>query len=149
VLLNKLKLIILLVLFLLAPTYSYAQTNPCNQQNLIDSVAVNISTATTTRLVQNDATADNTTRIQVCSFTLTIVGTATANTLKYQYGTGATCGTGTTDLTGPLTGAATAGVPLVVRVDSPPFKPVPKINNLCAITSQAGVIAGVLRFVKY
>jgi hypothetical protein len=131
----------LLVLF----TQSSIQIQSQNLNNVIcnNSATVNISTATTTRLVDNTANADSPTRIYVCSANLTVIGTATANTVKFQYGTGSTCGTGTADLSGPFTGAATAGVPLALVLNYP-FKPVPVGNSLCAVTTQAGVVSGTV-----
>lgn len=111
--------------------------------NCDQSVAVNISTATTTRLVTNDATSDSPTKIRVCSLNLTVIGTATANTLIFSYGTGATCGTGNVILSGPFTSDAVAGVMKLLNLTFP-FKPVPIGNSLCAATTQAGVIAGTL-----
>lgn len=121
------------------PTHAQVPNNIlCNQ-----SVAVSFSSATTTRLVNNASTSDSPTRIFVCRLHLTVIGTATANTITFNYGTGATCGTGTTALSGPFTGDSTAGVMKVLSLDTP-FQPVPVGNSLCATTTQAGVIAGTM-----
>lgn len=109
------------------------------------SAVISISTATTTSIIDNTATADNPTRIYACEVNLTVIGTATANQITFEYGTGSTCGTGTTVLTGPFTSDATAGVMKVLNLHLP-FKPVPVGQRLCILTSQAGVVAGSITY---
>lgn len=141
--------LLLISLFLCGIILSYSSPVPQAQTsrpiNCSKSVVVNISTATTTRLITNDATTDSSASINICSVNLTLVGTATANQITFQYGTGATCGTGTTALSGPFTTDATAGVmkPLTMMY---PFAPVPVNKSLCVLTSQAGVVAGSISY---
>lgn len=88
-------------------------TDPCATSGVAKSSAViNISTATTTQLVA----ISGSTVVYVCSFNMTISQVVTtANTLKFVRGTGASCGTGTADLTGAFgTGGVTAAPPIVV-----------------------------------
>jgi hypothetical protein len=112
-----------------------------------NSAVINISTATATRLVTN---ADTEKRIYVCDVNIDLVGGATANTFKFQYSaTANACGSGLTDLTGPITSAATAGVPLVFGTGASPgliFKPIPVANDLCATTTQALVVGGAFTY---
>lgn len=129
----------LFILFLLVPVLANAQTNNCNNSQARINVVVDISTATTTRLVNNTGIRP----ITVCSITLTIIGTATANTLIFKTGTGATCGTGTSSISGSYTGPATAGVALVLS-SLLPFGQLVAADSLCLTTSQAGVVAGNL-----
>lgn len=136
---------ILLVLALLSvPGIANAQFSNCNNPSAVINVSVSVSTATTTLIV----TGTSTRAVQICSVNLVIVGTATANTLVFKSGTGATCGTGTTILTGPFTGAATAGVPLVLAPNAP-FGLLVTGDSLCLTTTQAGVVAGNLVYVLY
>lgn len=109
------------------------------------SVSVNISTATTTQVVTNSATADNPTRIYVCGANLTIVGAATANSVVFEYGTGSTCTTGLTVLTGPMIGSTTVGGSTLLNLLYP-FQATPLLNNLCIVTAQATAVAGVISY---
>lgn len=63
------------------------------------SVAISTAAAATTQLIA----LNGTNIVRVCGFTLNGAG---ATTVKIQYGTGALCATGTTDLTGAMTLAA-------------------------------------------
>lgn len=137
---NLVKRTLILALLILGfAQLASAQTNQCNNPQAVINVVVNISTATDTRLVNNPGDRP----ITVCGFTITIVGTATANTLVFKTGTGATCGTGTSTISGPYTGAATAGV-ITVLQPLFPFGLLVKGDSLCATTSQTGVVAGNL-----
>lgn len=78
--------------------------------NCTNSVVINSTSAATTQLVALSAG----TQVHVCGFLVNQVGAATAPTFKFVQGTGTNCGTGTADLTGVITGAATAGVPATV-----------------------------------
>jgi hypothetical protein len=137
------KKILLVILLSLLPSLVFAQTNNCNNPQARINTVVNISTATTTRLINNTTTQRP---IVVCNFTLTVVGTATANTLTFITGTGATCGTGTSTISGPYTGAATAGV-VIALTQIMPFGVLVTGDSLCLTTSQAGVVAGNLVYI--
>ncbi len=103
----------ILLALTLSPTTD-AQIRPTRSNDVAitctASVVINQASATTTQLV---ALAANT-RIYVCGFTINSIGAATAPTFKFVSGTGASCDTGTTNHTGVVSGAATAGVPHTV-----------------------------------
>lgn len=90
-----------------APTVALSNTvgssDPCQNPGVLkSSVAVSVSSATTTQLVALSAGKS----IYVCGGTISSVG----GTSTLEYGTGASCGTGTTTLTGAFPAAST--VPL-------------------------------------
>jgi hypothetical protein len=116
---KKLLLALALAVYSLAATAQFGGSptgltaDPCfNPNNAKSSAVINISTATTTSIVAAVAGAT----VYVCDFVITISQVATtANTLKFVTGTGATCGTGTTDLTGAFgAGGVTAAAPIVI-----------------------------------
>ena len=74
--------------------------DPCANGGIKLSAPINISTATTTLLVSGAAGPSNSV-ISVCGFTVTETGTTP--TFQFEYGSGATCGTGTVLLSGVLT----------------------------------------------
>jgi len=79
------------------------------------SVVFNSTTAATTELVALSAGQV----IYVCGYSLTIQGVATTPaSIKFVYGTGSNCGTGTTNLTGTLTGSTVAGSAIAVNAGS-------------------------------
>lgn len=73
--------------------------DPCNTNTLKSSVVINVASATTTQLVALVAGQ----KIYVCSFVFT-AAVGTAATYQFEYGTGSSCGTGTTVLTGAMVG---------------------------------------------
>jgi hypothetical protein len=114
------KWLLLLALFIL-PTLTAAQitlpaaasiADPCSTSQKI-VIPINIATATTTQLLALSAGK----AIYVCSGLLTIAGSATtAGSIVFEYGTGASCGTGTTVITGAMVGTTTAGSPTVLPI---------------------------------
>lgn len=123
--------------------------DPCQSAGVTkSSVAINISTATTTQLVA----ISGTTAIYVCNFSLTISQViTTANTLLFEYGTGSTCGTGTTVLTGLFgAGGVSAAAPIVVTGFGSTLFKAPAGNALCALTAigATGSFQGVLTYVQ-
>jgi hypothetical protein len=102
------------------------------------SVSVAITTATTTQLVALAAGKS----VYVCGFTASFGATTTA---QFEYGTGATCGTGTTVLTGTFTPGT--GVVLSLATDGTEFS-APAGNALCAVSTGTGGIQGVLTYVQ-
>jgi hypothetical protein len=90
------------------------------------SAVVNVSTATTTQIVAAVANKS----IYVCSFALTSAGTTPS--FQFEYGTGGTCGTGTTLLSGafaPTSGSYTyAGGNLGLMFSAP------VTNGLCIVS---------------
>lgn len=96
-----------------APPVVPGSTDPCqdlSQQK--SSVAVNISTATTTQIVA----LSGTTAVYVCGYSL-VAGAGTNPSIQFEYGTGASCGTGTT----ALTGAMATGVTVSTTAPGPIF----------------------------
>lgn len=124
--------------------------DPCIASSVAKlSAIINITTATTTQLVA----LSGTTVVYVCDFTLTISQVVTTpNTLKFVRGTGASCGTGTTDLTGLFgDGGVTAAPPLFIASSSTgtTFKTTAG-NALCATTAigATGSFQGVITYVQ-
>lgn len=105
-----------------------------------NSVAISISTATTTQLVALDTAKT----IYVTSWDIIAGGTGN---FTLVYGSGSNCGTGTTSLTGayPLTAQAGiskgTGTGIVIAV--------PKGKALCATTSQAVQMSGSVSYVQF
>jgi len=82
-----------------------APINPC-QALPIQSTPVNVTSATTVQLVAPSGS----TVVTICGYQIAMVGTIAADTFLLEYGTGATCGTGTVVLTGAISsGILTAG----------------------------------------
>jgi hypothetical protein len=93
------------------------------------------------------------TTIYVCGISMTISEVITTpNTILFEYGTGATCGTGTTSLTGKYgDGGVTAGIPIVINAANggTVFKTAAS-NGLCALTAIGATASfqGVLTYVQ-
>jgi hypothetical protein len=142
--------LIFAILFSFWCAFAQAQNSPlCYTSNGINcakavqasnSVAINISSATTTQLV---ALAANQT-IYVTSFDVVTGGTGT---IQFEYGTGTTCGTGTTILTGAynliVNSILTKGNGLG------PILIVPPGNALCAVTVGAVQYSGSLSYAQF
>lgn len=111
-----------------------ALTYICDQ-----SVPVNIVTATTTQLV---AAVPGST-IYPCSFAVTVVGTAP--TILFEGGTGGTCGTNTTVLSGTYLPVATSTFELGGNTGI--FVKVPLSVGFCAVTG--GTLPGVQGILTY
>jgi hypothetical protein len=110
------------------------------------SVAVNITSATTTSLVAVVTAA----RVFVCHASLMAVGAATAVTVKFVYGTGAACST-PTDLTGAFTGAtaSTASTPIVLGPGMGYAFKTPVSNGVCAVTTGTAGLQGFVSFAQF
>jgi hypothetical protein len=129
---------------------STTATDPCASSGVAKaSAAINITTAATTALVAPSAGLT----VYVCSFSMTISQVVTtANTIKFVRGTGATCGTGTADLTGAFgTGGVTAAPPIVVAsgAGNTQFKG-SSGDGVCATTTigASAAFVGVLTYVQ-
>ena len=138
------SLIICCAILLLASVVSAQSSNPCTNADNIQSVAVSITSGTTTRIVNSTDTEKKTI---LCSVALTLVGAAAANTLVVEYGTGATCGTGTTVLSGAFTASVTVGSSTVLVLPFPSMKSVPAGNSTCLVTTTGDAVKGVVSFV--
>jgi hypothetical protein len=114
----------------------------CDQQ-------ATISTASATTAAVVSASAG--TRVMVCGFAFTIQGNATtANTAKLVRGTGATCGTGTADVTAAFQGAVTAGTPTPISYGGG-LGTVARSGTseaICITTTQASPVTGVLSYTR-
>lgn len=104
------------------------------------SVAINVSTATTTQLVAISAS----TLIYVTSFDVIAGGTGN---ITFVYGTGASCGTGTTSLTGPYNLTAQAGISKGAGIGT--VLKVPAGNALCVTTSAAVQMSGSVSYRQF
>lgn len=112
--------------------------DPCQNPTVIkSSFAVAVGSATTTLLVNGVAGKVT----YPCSFSATLAGTTP--TAKLEYGTGSSCGTGTTALTGVL--APTAGT--FVQILAPgAIAKIPAANELCLVSGGTPSIQGVLTY---
>lgn len=143
---NVRKLLLLLTLALLSASIVHAQqaADPCMLPTVAKSTAViSISaSATTVSLVAPGANA--TSAIFVCNASFTISGT-TNPTAQLEYGTGATCGTGTTPMTGAYPGgAATAPTPIFIES----IQGTPAAQRVCIVTTGTAPTAqGMITFV--
>lgn len=124
-----------------AQTVANNVVDPCQSSSIAKSSAViNIASATTTALVA----LSGTTTVYVCGWSFT-AAVGTAATYQFEYGTGATCGTGTTVLTGAMIGNAG---PLTMPVGATIIR-TPAGNAVCMLTAGTGPSAqGVLTFVQ-
>lgn len=127
-----------------------AGLDPCQSTETIKlSAAVNISTAATTAIVAPVGGQI----VYVCAFSMTISQVVTtANTIKFVRGTGATCGTGTNDLTGAFgTGGVTAAAPITVSMGfgGTLFKGATS-DGVCATTTigGSGAFVGVVTYIQ-
>jgi len=127
---------------------SVQNNDPCSYAAK-SSAPITITTATTTSLVA----VSGATAVYVCGFSFTISEvTTTANTLQFEYGTGAAC-TGTTALTGLYgAGGVTAGDPIAIangNAGATVFK-TPASQGVCAVTAigASGSFQGVLTYVQ-
>jgi hypothetical protein len=131
-------------------TVNTSTADPCiSASNAKSSAVINISTATTTALVAPSGSLT----VYVCSIAMTISQVVTtANTIKFVRGTGATCGTGTADLTGAFgAGGVTAAPPITVSLSSPGtiFKGA-AADGICATTTigASASFVGVITYVQ-
>jgi hypothetical protein len=111
--------------------------------NCNSSVPYDASTNGATRLVASSTGVGG--PIFICGYT---IGTNTATNVKLIYGTGTTCGTGTTSITPAYTFAAnTAGYASVTEA-SPFFRGlvVPSGNDLCINTSAGNAVQAIVYY---
>jgi len=115
-------------------------SDPSSGKGTPTSVAINVSTATTTQLVA----ISGTTKIYVTSFDVIAGGTGN---ITFEYGTGSNCGTGTTALTGAYNLTAQAGIAKGNGVGA--LLVVPAGNALCVLTSAAVQMSGSVSFQQF
>ncbi len=104
------------------------------------SAAISVSTATTTQIVALAASQ----KIYVTSFDVIAGGTGN---ITFVYGTGASCGTGTTSLTGAYPLTAQAGIAKGNGLG--PVLIVPAGNALCVTTSAAVQMSGSVSYAQF
>lgn len=104
------------------------------------SVAINVSTATTTQLVA----ISGSTKIYVTSYDVIAGGTGN---ITFVYGTGASCGTGTTSLTGAYN--LTAQVGIAKGNGAAAILVVPAGNALCVTTTAAVQMSGSVSYQQF
>ena len=118
-------------------------TDPCGSWGVAKkSVPINIASATTTSLVA----ISGSTSIFVCGYNFTMVGAT--ESIQFEYGTGATCGTGTTVLTGALADAAASDISVAYGGGEMTIFSTPASQGLCALTTGTVSIQGVLTYVQ-
>lgn len=101
---------------------------------------IDVSTATTTQLVA----LSGSTKVYVTS--LSIIAGGTGN-IKFVYGTGSSCGTGTTDLTANYNLTAQSGLALGAGLG--PVLVVPASQALCVTTSAAVQMSGHVTYTQF
>jgi hypothetical protein len=127
-------------LAILAPAFAQGvspnQMFGCNQSAMYDG-----SSSGSTRLVVGNATQ----QINVCGFT---VWSSASSNVDLVYGTGGTCGTGTTKVTPAFQFTAQTGI-----VDHLPvytgLLPVPASNDLCLNSSAAVAVQAIVYYTQF
>jgi hypothetical protein len=132
--------------YIFSPSGAAGNSDPCAATTQKSSIPINISAATTTQLVA----LSGSTTISVCSFVFgarSTGGTAVPS-VTFEYGTGASCGTGTTALTGAFYSADPPTVTPSPGYQGTLFKTAPG-NALCALTAGTTItVQGVLVYVQ-
>jgi hypothetical protein len=119
-----------------------SSADPCQSNGTPkQSVALNVSSATTTQLIALSAGK----QIFVCGFNFTMVGTA--QTAAFEYGTGASCGTGTTLLTGTMADGTVSDI-VVGMYPGSTVMTAPAGNALCILTTGTAGVQGLLTYVQ-
>jgi diaminopimelate epimerase len=98
------------------------------------SAPINITTATTTQIVGLVGGQ----KIYPCSIVIDAnVNSSAVETFQWEYGTGASCGTGTTALSGAMISAATTGNgPVFLGLAGGTLLNIPVSNAFCLVTVQ-------------
>lgn len=120
-------------------TKANAQTPAYTAPSTAASVAVNISTATTTKLISGLTNR----WIYITNFNVIAGGTGN---IQLVYGTGTLCATGQVALTGAYNLTAQAG--LVLGSGIAPTLVVPTGNDVCAVTSAAVQMSGSISYAQ-
>lgn len=105
-----------------------------------NSAAISVSTATTTQLVALSAGK----KIYVTSYDVVAGGTGN---ITFEYGTGSSCGTGTTALTGAYNLVANSGISKGGGLG--PVLVIPASNALCVLTSAAVQMSGSAAYTQF
>lgn len=127
------------MVMLFTPPGTFPGVDPCQAPNVTKTSAVITAPALgTTQIVAIFGTA----AIYACGYQ---GSQSAAGAIQWEYGTGASCATGTTVLTGVIT--TLSGDPIVYGPGSTIFK-TPAGNALCLVTTVAGAFGGVLTYVQ-
>ena len=120
----------------------HASTDPCASGALQRiTFPISAAAAATTQIVAGGAPNS----IYVCGYQMSQV--ATAGTLQWVYGTGASCGTGTTNLTGAM--GVTASQPITYGTGGATVFKVPQGDSLCLTTTgTGGTAAGIITVIE-
>lgn len=138
------KKIIFLAILLLISSSARAQNNdPCSNAQLVQSVAINTSTAASIRLV-NSTDAEK--KTYICHLIFTMVGAATPQTIAVQYGIGATCGTGTTLRTGTFKASTVVGSITTISIPANTIQPIPVGFSTCILTTTTDTVNGIMSY---
>lgn len=117
--------------------------DPCSNPQLIQSVAINITSGASTRIVLS---TDAEKKTYICNINVTMVGAATPQTLAVQYGTAATCGTGTVLRSGTFKASTTVGSITNLQILQNTIQPIPVGNSTCILTTTADAVNGIASF---
>jgi hypothetical protein len=128
--------------FALPGLQEHASTDPCESGAITKTSSPIVATAAgTTQIVALSAINS----IYVCGYQMSQV--ATAGTVQWEYGTGASCAVGTTTLTGAM--GVTASSPFAYGSGSATVMKVPTGNALCLVTTGAGgTVAGIVTYIQ-
>lgn len=120
--------------------YVFSGTNWDRSLSCPNSAVINVTAASTTQIVALVAAQT----IRICSFAISM---SAAGTAKFVYGTGANCGTGTTDLTGAMTLAT--GSPLALNSGGGgALLRTASANALC-VTAVTGNVVGFVNYAQF
>lgn len=111
------------------------------------SAFVNPTTATTTQIIA----LSGTTVIYVCAYQVNFVGSATANTAIFKYGTGASCATGVTSISNTMFGPTATGSGSQFSMGSGIgylFKTIAG-QALCITTSAATTVGAMVSYAQF
>ena len=140
------KKILLILALTLIPKITYAQSNTiCANANNLQFFPISINTATTTRIANNGVNPQR--AIVPCTLSLTIIGAAAPQGLAFISGTGATCGTGTSNITGLMSGPGAATDTAFWHMPLFPFGKLKTGDSFCVVTSTVQQVSGILTYV--
>lgn len=137
---------------------TYVQSANTNVANFFDpcnvypksSASINMSSATTTKIISNGG---STAQTYICSVVLEDAGRATtANTTTFVTGTGTNCGTGQASISGPITGTLTAGDASNIGLTGVEASGTDLLAgaglDVCVTTTQSSTVTGWVTFVQ-
>lgn len=115
---------------------SSAISDPCVTPSQKHSVSIALTTSTTTQLVAPVAGQT----VYPCSVAFVIgLNSSATMTVQFEYGTGASCATGTTTLTGAIVGGAGTGTgPVPFSAEGSSQWAIPVSNGVCAVSVLTG-----------